>query len=252
MKKQKILQMLLIIGSALLFLSGCDTFKSNKIIVPLRTETTITSDNYMKNMTIDYHKAFTIGKKSFVLYFGSERCGHCRELEPLLLNYVSKVKIEIYYVDMWGQDYNENIGYYYEKTEVSVTPYFLIYKDGEIVFRNRGTSNLQTQIDVDKFFKQHVKTTSLFVIDNKEEMTPTADKYVTFSYNFNNIDHQTLINENFFPLFAKKGYTNYLFDSDVTLELPTLRYGNDDEVISISSDSTELKTIITEYKTYFS
>ena len=44
------------------FLNGCDTFKSNKIIVPLRTETTITSDNYMKNMTIDYHKAFTMGK----------------------------------------------------------------------------------------------------------------------------------------------------------------------------------------------
>ena len=44
----------------------------------------------------------------------------------------------------------------------------------------------------------------------------------------------------------------FFFDSDVTLELPTLRYGNDDEVISISSDSTELKTIITEYKTYFS
>lgn len=252
MKREKILQLLLFIYIFSSFLSGCKVSNPNQILVPKRLETTITSENYTYNMTKAYHEAFTKGKKSFVLYFGSHRCQYCAEIEPLLLNYVQKTKIEIYYIDLYSQEYGDNREYYIETTNVMGAPNILIYKEGEMVHRERGASNLSTQLEVNKFFKEHVRTNNYYTTDRKDNIKPDFKKYVTFTYNFNNATHHELINTKFFPYFEKKGYVNYLVNEDTPLDTPTLSYGSSNKEISLPNDDTELETIISNYESYFS
>ncbi len=202
-------------------------------------------------MTRAYHEAFTKGNKNFVLYFGSHRCQYCLELEPLLLNYIQKTKAELYYIDLYSQEYGNNRDYYIETTNVTGAPNILIYRDGKMIYRERGANNLKTQVDVNTFFKKHIRTANLFTTDNKETIKPTVNKYVTFSYNFNNATHHELINKYFFPYFENKSYVNYLYDSLNNLETPLLTYDDNKNGISLPNNPEELEVIVKAYKTYF-
>lgn len=243
--------MLLVAVNSLLALSSCNETNSAQILIPKRTETTFTSDTYKYNMTREYHEAFTKGKKSFVLYFGSNRCQYCAELEPLLVDYVQKTKIEIYFIDLYSEEYGNNQDYYIETTSIMSAPNILIYKEGEMVHRERGSQNLTTGVKVNKFFKEHIKTVNYYTVRAEGDIRTNAKKYVTFTYNFNNEEHQELINTRFYPYFTKKGYVNYVKDSETELDAPLLRFGASNEVISIPNNEAEIGEIITKYIDYF-
>lgn len=252
MKNRKKLQMLLI-GSALLtILSGCRPQSEDRILIPKVNSAEINEDSALLPLTYEMTKAFMEGKRSFILYFGSPLCHFCNELKPLLIDYVSKTKTEIYCLDATSLTYEQNFDYFKSTFSLRGTPTITLIKNGEIIHQEVGSQNLKTGVAVSNFFRNHIFT-SLYThrIDLSIPL-PKNEKSVLFTYDFNNSEHQKVINTYFYPHFHEQNINVSITNMITEPKTITLEYLDTSNVITLDPQNEEaLKVVQSEFLEYF-
>lgn len=252
MKTGKKLQILLI-GSALLAtLAGCGPNNENKILIPTITNETFNEENAFIPLTYELTKSFLASKKSFILYAGSPRCSHCIELMPHLLEYIESSKIEIYYLNSQTATYQENYGYFLEELDLRATPTFLFIKEGKVIHREVGSGNLKTTVNVVNLFKKYVYTQNYVHINMNESSIKYPYKYVTFNYNFLNVEAQEIVNTHFYPLFSEKNRNIYITNDSESENTLFIKYGKETTSTNLLNLSEEeLSEARTTFINYF-
>lgn len=239
MKTRKRLQMLLV-GSALLtILAGCTPNIKDKMLVSTITNNTFNEENAFSPITYELTKTFLESKKSFILYAGSPRCIHCINLMPLLLEYIENTKVEMYYLNSQTETYLHNYEYFLNTLDLKVTPTILFIKEGEVLHREVGSKNLKTSVAVNNFFNKYIYTKNYVHIKDAEVPPKYPSKYVTITYDFLNVQAQTIVNKYFYPLFSDAKRHVYIVDNRDEPETLALTYGNEPLVTNLYNYSEE-------------
>lgn len=256
LKKQTSLLFIPLIFSV--FLTSCtpndngsnNTSNDSNVLIPQITTSAINQENYALPMTKARFSAFKEGKRSFILLFSSKLCGHCRELEPLLINYVKEKKVEIYKIELTSEEYINNSGFYEKEIDFEgQTPTIFIFAKGEIVKRELGTGKLKTRKEVITFFDFYIRTSKYFVLQTEREEADDQ-KSIYFQFDFNSEFSQNLINNNFYPLFSNRNSV-YLIDESAKSEIE-ISFSDYDEVFTFNEENSDLTAALTFFNTNFS
>ncbi len=250
MKMKNILQKLLGSLAFLSLLSGCASKSPDAIYLPRLTRSEITSENFKIPVTRQVIDAFVAGQKSFLLYAGSELCSFCLALEPLLENYIKSAKVELFYINTLGKDYDINRQYYFDEFNLYATPTLYIFKEGQVVHQEVGSTHLKTRTAVRKFFQTYTKTGQYYI--DEGESIDRPPKYATFTYSFLNPLEQKVIMNTFYPLFENKGFYIYLRQKNETFTAFSLTLGNDETIYPLNGTEDDLLTAKNALISYFS
>ncbi len=252
MKYRKKLQMLLISGALMSIIVGCTPPQGEKLLIPVISGQEITTETALLPMSRDLSSAFMDGERTFVLYFGSPRCHYCINLEPLLADYVTKTKIELYYVNTIEADFNGNIGYYDETFAIRGTPTILFVKAGEIVHREVGSQNLKNELDVSKFFRDKIYTSNYVHYLQTPGDERISEKEVNFTFDFMNVEHQKIINTYFYPHFGEPNFNVSIINSLSEPKQFSMKYLDSGEVVTLSNlEESQYISIAEQLVTYF-
>lgn len=233
-------------------LSSCALINETKVLIPLVTTSDIKKETYTLPMTKERFLAFKEGKRSFILLSSSEKCHYCQELEPLLVNYVKEFKIEIYKLEGTSNEVADNLQFYTDELEPDGslrTPTIYIFENGSIVKRELGTGKLKTRKEVITFFDQNIKFLNYYSLHDDTAINTTKEA-IYFKFNFDSEFNQSLVNNNFYPLFSKKT-TVYLIDEKARTNLE-ISFTKHEEVFTFNEENSDLTAALSFFKTNFS
>lgn len=250
MKNRKITQMLLYFPLIITLLVGCTPKNEGEVLIPLRTTTPISSENYTLPLTYARFDSFISGKRSFILYAMSPTCGACKKLAPRLEYYVKKTKTEIYMLNTQGDDFKDNSAAYINALNLTATPTIYIFEKGQISNKVIGLSEFENNNEVINFFGERIKRGFLFIIDEHYQVT-SRKKSVTFSFNFNSNSAQTLFNETFYPLINEHNFKTYLRDDPILVNNIIVQFNNDETEFTFANISINSEEAVTYIVNYF-
>lgn len=250
MKKRKRARMLLKVFMFLPLLVSCAPQNSGTILVPLITTKNINTENYTIPLTKMRFETFVDSARPFVLYVMSAQCLHCQKLEPRLINYVAKTKIELYKLDVLGEEYNENRTFFNEALALQGYPSFFIFKNGNIAHHELGTTNLQTNKAINDYFGTRLKRGTLHLFNGTTQLP--RKKFIKISFDFSNLGAQTLFQTHFYPLINTKDYLTYLEDMGANNETMILSFYNDPLTYDLLNLDVNIAEVISAVSTHFS
>ncbi len=230
-------------------LIGCAPQNSGTILVPLITTKNINAENYTIPLTKTRFETFVASARPFVLYVMSEQCLHCQKLEPRLINYVAKTKIELYKLDVQSDEYNEHRPFFNEALTLQGYPSLFIFANGNIAHHELGTTNLQTNKAVNDYFGTRLKRGTLQLIN--DTTTLPRKKFMKIAFDFNNLAAQTLLQTHFYPLINTNDYLTYLEDMGANSETMTLSFYKDTLTYNLLNLDVNISEVTSAVSTYF-